>query len=211
MDKENLPCVWSHSLSNTSSKWLRLAAVSECWGITKQSVRCAGCISNWVSSPNMIASLNHARLSPSLHIFTFWEKPSGFEPHSDGTSVASELFQHFTANWNWKLFYIELNLFKSSSLKSSLLPLPCPSPHRTPSASNCITMSLISVVLIANAAKVAGEKGEKVTAKSQLYLHIITHRRRRSWNQNVWCWKWYATMWLFQCIYSICMLIYSIY
>jgi len=36
-------------------------------------------------------------------------------------------------------------------------------------------MSLISVVLIANAAKVAGEKGEKVTAKSQLYLRYTTN------------------------------------
>ena len=182
MNGQGKPCVRSHSLSNTSSKWLRLATVSECWGISKQStvgVRCAGCISNWVSSPNMIASLNHARLSPSLHIFTFWETPSGFEPHSDGTSVLSELFQHFTANWNWKLhriYWIQSNHHPLQVLCSHF-----PGPHPTrPSA-----MSLISVVLIANAAKVAGEKGEKVTAKSQLYLRIITHLSTYR-NQNLW-------------------------
>lgn len=96
MNGQGKLCVWSPSLSNTSSKWLHLATVSECWGISKQSivgVCCAGCISNWVSSPNMIASLNHARLSPSLHIFTFWKHLHDSSPTCHVTSFLSELFQ----------------------------------------------------------------------------------------------------------------------
>ena len=107
----------------------------EWWGISKQSivgVRCAGCISNWVSPPNMIASLNHARLSPSLHIFTFWETPSGFQPHSDGTSVLSELFQRFTANWNWKLHRIYWIYSNHHPLKVLCSHFPVPHPTGPP-------------------------------------------------------------------------------
>lgn len=115
---------------------------------------------------------------------------SHFGKHlQDSSPTRMELFQHFTANWNWKLHRIYWIYSNHHPLNVLCSHFPGPHPTGPPAFQKIYTMSLISVVLIANAAKVAGEKGEKVTAKSQLYLryttnewnypHITTHWRRR--------------------------------